>query len=141
MTQSRASLPVAIYLRVSTETQTTDNQRIALEAAAAARGWNVVRIYQDQGISGAKGRDKRPGLDTLLKDAAKGDFRLVAAWSVDRLGRSLQDLIGFLNEIQALGRRWRKAKYFLKNCRKCADRMSDRKAKPEPRLRCCGLAD
>jgi DNA invertase Pin-like site-specific DNA recombinase len=86
MTQSRASLPVAIYLRVSTETQTTDNQRIALEAAAAARGWNVVRIYQDQGISGAKGRDKRPGLDTLLKDAAKGDFRLVAAWSVDRLG-------------------------------------------------------
>ena len=74
-----------------------------MEAAAAARGWNVIRVYQDQGISGAKGRDKRPGLDALLKDAAKGDFRLVAAWSVDRLGRSLQDLIGFLNELQALG--------------------------------------
>lgn len=96
-------LPVAIYLRVSTDHQTTDNQRIALKAAAAARGWNVVRVYQDHGISGAKGRDKRPGLDALLKDAAKGDFRLVAAWSVDRLGRSLQDLIGFLNELQALG--------------------------------------
>jgi DNA invertase Pin-like site-specific DNA recombinase len=101
--EGQRSLPVAIYLRVSTDNQTTDNQRIALEAAAAARGWNVVRIYQDHGISGAKGRDKRPGLDALLKDAAKGDFRLVAAWSVDRLGRSLQDLIGFLNELQALG--------------------------------------
>ena len=96
-------LPVAIYLRVSTDTQTTDNQRIALEAAAASRGWSVVRVYEDHGISGANGRDKRPGLDALLKDATKGDFRLVAAWSVDRLGRSLQDLIGFLNELQALG--------------------------------------
>ena len=103
MIQQKPSLPVAIYLRVSTDTQTTDNQRIALEAAAAARGWHVVKVYEDQGISGAKGRDKRPGLDALLKDAAKGDFRLIAAWSVDRLGRSLQDLIGFLNELQALG--------------------------------------
>lgn len=103
MIQSRTALPVAIYLRVSTDTQTTDNQRIALETAAAARGWNVVRVYQDHGISGAKGREQRPGLDAMLKDAAKGDFRLVAAWSVDRLGRSLQDLIGFLNELQALG--------------------------------------
>ena len=103
MIEGKPSLPVAIYLRVSTDTQTTDNQRIALHAAAVARGWNVVRIYEDHGISGAKGRDQRPGLDALLKDAAKGDFRLVAAWSVDRLGRSLQDLVGFLNELQALG--------------------------------------
>jgi DNA invertase Pin-like site-specific DNA recombinase len=86
MIQRRTSLSVAIYLRLSTDTQTTDNQRIALEAAAAARGWDVVRIYQDHGIAGAKGRDKRPGLDAMLKDAAKGDFKLVAAWSVDRLG-------------------------------------------------------
>jgi DNA invertase Pin-like site-specific DNA recombinase len=99
MIQSQTLLPVAIYLRVSTDTQTTENQRIALEAAAAARGWNVVRVYQDHGISGAKGRDKRPGLDAMLKDAAKGEFKLIAAWSVDRLGRSLQDLIGFLNEL------------------------------------------
>jgi DNA invertase Pin-like site-specific DNA recombinase len=84
--------------------QWAGNQRVALEAVAKARGWSVVQVYQDQGISGAKGRDKRPGLDALLKDAAKGDFRLVAAWSMDRLGgRSRQDLIGFLNELQALG--------------------------------------
>jgi hypothetical protein len=52
--EGKPSLPVAIYLRVSTDTQTTDNQRLALEAAATVRGWNVVQLYQDQGISGAK---------------------------------------------------------------------------------------
>lgn len=81
MVKTQLSLPVAIYLRVSKDSQTTDNQRIALEAAAAARGWTVIRIYQDQGISGGKGRDQRPGLDALLKDAAKGHFSLVAAWA------------------------------------------------------------
>ncbi len=95
-------LPVALYLRVSTDGQTVTNQQLALEGAAKARGWAVAGIYQDQGISGAKGRDQRPGLDNLLKDAARGKFKLVAAWSVDRLGRSLQDLIGLLNELQSL---------------------------------------
>ena len=55
------------------------------------------------GISGAKGRDKRPGFDRLLKDATARKINMIAAWSVDRLGRSLQDLVGFLNELQALG--------------------------------------
>jgi DNA invertase Pin-like site-specific DNA recombinase len=94
---------VGIYLRVSTDAQTTENQRRELEAVAARSGWQVVGFYEDAGISGAKGRDKRPGLDRLLKDATARKVNMIAAWSVDRLGRSLQDLVGFLTELQALG--------------------------------------
>jgi DNA invertase Pin-like site-specific DNA recombinase len=94
---------VGIYLRVSTDGQTTANQRRELEAVAARSGWEIVGFYEDAGISGAKGRDKRPGLDRLLKDATARKVNMIAAWSVDRLGRSLQDLVGFLNELQALG--------------------------------------
>jgi DNA invertase Pin-like site-specific DNA recombinase len=94
---------VAIYLRVSTDGQTVENQRRELEAAAERHGWHVVATFSDQGVSGAKGRDQRPGLDKLLKGAARRDFDLIAAWSVDRLGRSLQDLVGFLGEIHAKG--------------------------------------
>jgi DNA invertase Pin-like site-specific DNA recombinase len=94
---------VGIYIRVSTDGQTTANQRRELEAVAARSGWQVVGIYEDAGVSGAKGRDKRPGFDRLLKDATARKIDMVAAWSVDRLGRSLQHLVGFLNELQALG--------------------------------------
>lgn len=94
---------VALYLRVSTDGQTTEHQRRELEARAAASGWQVVAVFEDAGISGAKGRDKRPQFDALLKDATRRKFDMVAAWSVDRLGRSLQDLVGFLSEIQAAG--------------------------------------
>jgi DNA invertase Pin-like site-specific DNA recombinase len=93
---------VGIYLRVSTDSQTTENQRRELEAVAARSGWEVVDFYEDAGISGAKGRDKRPGFDRLLKDATSRKVNMIAAWSVDRLGRSLQDLIGFLTDLQAL---------------------------------------
>lgn len=94
----------AIYLRVSTASQDTDNQRLELERVAQQRGWDIVGIYEDAGISGAKGRDKRPGFDRLLKDATRGKFDIVAAWSVDRLGRSLQDLVAFLAELRDTGR-------------------------------------
>ncbi len=94
---------VGIYLRVSTGGQTTDNQRLELEAVAMRSGWQVVALYEDAGISGAKGRDKRPGFDRLLRDATARKINMIAAWSVDRLGRSLQDLVGFLTELQALG--------------------------------------
>jgi DNA invertase Pin-like site-specific DNA recombinase len=93
---------VGIYLRVSTDGQTTENQRRELEAIAARSGWEVVGFYEDAGISGAKGRDKRPGFDRLLKDVTSRKVNMIAAWSVDRLGRSLQDLVGFLNELQAV---------------------------------------
>src|SRR5438477_6133766 len=85
---------VGIYLRVSTDNQTTDNQRLELEAVAARSGWDVAGLYEDAGISGGKGRDKRPGLDRLLKDVTSRKVNMIAAWSVDRLGRSLQDLVG-----------------------------------------------
>jgi DNA invertase Pin-like site-specific DNA recombinase len=94
---------VGIYLRVSTFGQTTDNQRRELEAVAARSGWEIVGFYEDAGISGAKGRDKRLGFDRLLKDATARNVNMIAAWSVDRLGRSLQHLVGFLNDLQALG--------------------------------------
>jgi hypothetical protein len=94
---------VGIYIRVSTDGQTTANQRRELEAVAARSGWEIVGIYEDAGISGAKGRDRRRGFDRLLKDATARKIDMVAAWSVDRLGRSLQHLLGFLNELQALG--------------------------------------
>lgn len=92
----------AIYLRVSTDVQTVENQRIALTAAATQKGWEVIGEYADHGISGTKGRNARPQFDALLKDAARGKFDVVAAWSVDRLGRSLQDLVSFLSELEAL---------------------------------------
>ncbi|MGE4254641.1 MAG: recombinase family protein [Xanthobacteraceae bacterium] len=95
---------VAIYLRVSTTGQTTQNQQRELEAVAEQRGWQVVGLYEDAGISGARGRDRRPGFDRLLKEATAGKFDILAAWSVDRLGRSLQDLVGFLGELKSLGR-------------------------------------
>lgn len=94
---------VAFYVRVSTGDQTVENQVRELEALAERNGWKVVEVFKDEGISGAKGRDKRPGFDSLLKGVARKEFDLVAAWSVDRLGRSLQDLVGFLGELQAKG--------------------------------------
>jgi DNA invertase Pin-like site-specific DNA recombinase len=92
---------VALYLRVSTNDQTTKNQRRELFAVANRQGWEVVETFVDEGISGAKGRDKRPGLDAMLRGVARKDFDLVAAWSVDRLGRSLQDLVSLLADLHA----------------------------------------
>ena len=94
---------LALYLRVSTHDQTTKNQERELCAVAKRHGWEVVARHVDEGISGAKGRDKRPGLDALLRGIARKDFDLVAAWSVDRLGRSLQDLVQFLSELHEKG--------------------------------------
>ncbi len=95
---------VGIYARVSTRNgQTTENQLLELRAVAERNGWEVVEVFTDDGVSGAKGREQRPGLDELLKGVARKEFDVVAAWSVDRLGRSLQDLIATLNELKAKG--------------------------------------
>src|ERR1700733_14813714 len=94
---------VALYLRVSTAKQDTDNQRRELEAVAERSGWEVVRIYEDAGISGAKGREQRPGLDTMMRAVNAKRFDMVMAWSVDRLGRSLTDLLGILQALQDKG--------------------------------------
>jgi DNA invertase Pin-like site-specific DNA recombinase len=95
---------VALYVRVSTtKGQTVKNQERELRSVGKRHGWNIVAVHADEGISGAKGRDKRPALDALLKMVARREIDLVAAWSVDRLGRSLQDLVTFLNELHAKG--------------------------------------
>src|SRR5213595_4323887 len=94
---------MAIYLRVSTSKQDTDNQRRELEAVAKRSGWKIVKIYEDSGISGSKGRDKRPGLDAMLKAVNAREFDMVASWSVDRLGRSLTDLLSILQGLHDKG--------------------------------------
>ena len=96
-------MKTALYLRVSTAHQTADNQLHELERVAAARGWNIVATYRDDGISGAKGRDGRPALDALLKAATRREFDLIAVWSIDRLGRSLQHLVTTVNDLHASG--------------------------------------
>ncbi len=94
---------VALYLRVSTDGQTVANQERELREVAAAKGWEIVEVYSDKGISGAKGRDGRPGLDKALREAVQGRYEVLGAWSVDRLGRSLQDLLHTLAELQGAG--------------------------------------
>ena len=76
----------ALYLRVSTAEQTTANQERELREVAGRMGCEFVKVYKDHGISGAKGRDKRPGFDSLCRDASQRKFDVVMAWSVDRLG-------------------------------------------------------
>jgi DNA invertase Pin-like site-specific DNA recombinase len=73
-----------------------ENQRRELDAVAERNGWHVAKLLADEGMSGDKSRDRRPGF-------ARREFDVVAAWSVDRLGRSLQDLIGLLGEMKAKG--------------------------------------
>lgn len=95
---------VAIYTRVSTnDGQTVENQLRELNMAAERMGWSIVAHFSDEGISGAKGRDRRPGLDALLKGIARREFDMVAAWSVCRLGRSLQHLVALLGDMTARG--------------------------------------
>jgi DNA invertase Pin-like site-specific DNA recombinase len=91
-----------MYLRVSTTDQTTANQERELRQVAERAGWQITTVYKDHGISGAKGRDKRPAFDALCRDATQRNFDVVMAWSVDRLGRSLQDLVAFLSELHSL---------------------------------------
>jgi DNA invertase Pin-like site-specific DNA recombinase len=94
---------VAIYLRVSTSKQDTDNQLRELTAVADRSGWEIWKVYEDAGISGAKGRDQRPGLDAMMKAVNAKEFDMVATWSVDRLGRSLTDLLGILQGLHEKG--------------------------------------
>jgi DNA invertase Pin-like site-specific DNA recombinase len=96
------ALRAALYLRVSTTDQDTERQEHELRSVAAARGWAIVEVYADNGISGAKGPDKRPAFDRLNKDAVRRRFDIVMAWSVDRISRTVKDLVTFLQELQAV---------------------------------------
>jgi DNA invertase Pin-like site-specific DNA recombinase len=90
-------------LRVSTDGQTTDNQRRVLTEVADRRGWTLFSAYEDAGVSGAKGRDKRPGFDAMLKDATRRRFDVLMFWSIDRLGRSTAAVAAALAELEAAG--------------------------------------
>ena len=94
---------VALYMRVSTDKQTTKNQANELKAWASRCGHTIVEVFEDNGISGAKGRDKRPGFDAMLKAAVRREFDMLAVWSSDRLGRSIQHLIDVLQTIRETG--------------------------------------
>jgi DNA invertase Pin-like site-specific DNA recombinase len=96
-------MKAALYLRVSTGEQTTENQERELRSIAQRMGHTIVEVYLDHGISGTKGREKRPAFDKLHKDASRRQFDIVMAWSVDRLGRSLRDLITFLDHLKSTG--------------------------------------
>jgi DNA invertase Pin-like site-specific DNA recombinase len=92
---------VAMYTRVSTDQQTTENQRRELAAYLAARGWQQTREYCDQGVSGSL--ERRPALDELLHDARRRKFDVLVCWRLDRLGRNLKHLITLLDELRSLG--------------------------------------
>jgi DNA invertase Pin-like site-specific DNA recombinase len=94
---------VAIYCRVSTDTQTTTNQLLELEAAALRHGWEIVTVFRDEGVTGSKPLYQRSAGKQLQRAIMRREIDLVAAWSVDRLGRSLQDLLGMLSELEAKG--------------------------------------
>jgi DNA invertase Pin-like site-specific DNA recombinase len=93
----------AIYLRVSRDDQTTENQRLVLAKVAGHRGWEIVQAYEDAGISGAKGRDQRPAFDAMLKDAVRRRYDILLVWSIDRLGRSVLHVANALAELDAAG--------------------------------------
>jgi DNA invertase Pin-like site-specific DNA recombinase len=87
---------VGLYLRVSKGDQTSDNQLLDLKRVAEQRGWDIVETYVDHAVSGK--RDRRPALDRLRKDAIQGKLDIVAAWHIDRIGRSQAHCIAMLAE-------------------------------------------
>ena len=92
-----------LYLRVSKNEQTIENQRIELERVAAAKGWKIIATFKDEGVSGAFGREVRAQYDTMLKQGVQAKFDVVLAWDVSRLSRSLVDLVTTLDELHACG--------------------------------------
>jgi len=98
---NKQTIRAGIYARVSTDGQTCDNQLRELREVATRNGWEVAAEYVDAGISGAKGRDQRPQLDAMLKASTRRELDVVMSWSVDRLGRSLVDLLSLLGELHA----------------------------------------
>jgi len=93
-------MKAALYARVSTLDQHTDNQLVELRRYVAARGWDA-REFVDHGVSGAK--ERRPALDSMVADAKRRRFDAVVVWRLDRLGRNLKHLITLIDELQALG--------------------------------------
>ena len=94
---------VGIYTRVSTLDQTIDNQLLELRDHCSKMGWEVVKEYADEGLSGTLSRDKRPALNSLIKDAYRKRFDSVVCWDISRIGRSMKELILFLSDMKDRG--------------------------------------
>ena len=94
---------VAIYTRVSTLDQTVDNQLIELRDHCSRMGWEIVKEYSDEGLSGTLSREKRPALNSLIKDAYRKKFDSVVCWDVSRIGRSMKELVLFLSDMKDKG--------------------------------------
>lgn len=92
-----------LYLRVSKQDQMIENQRAELERVANVRGWRIVGVFKDEGISGAFGREVRAQYDAMLKRGVQAKYDVVLAWDVSRLSRSLSDLVATLDELHACG--------------------------------------
>ena len=91
---------VAIYTRVSSLDQTVDNQLIELRDHCSKMGWEVVKEYADEGLSGTLSREKRPALNALIKDAYRKRFDSVVCWDISRIGRSMKELVLFLSDMK-----------------------------------------
>ena len=94
---------VAIYTRVSTLDQTIDNQLIELRDHCSKMGWEIVKEYADEGLSGTLSREKRPALNSLIKDAYRKRFDSVVCWDISRIGRSMKELVLFLSDMKDKG--------------------------------------
>jgi DNA invertase Pin-like site-specific DNA recombinase len=90
----------AVYARVSTADQDCAGQIEALRRHAAARGWGVTEFI-DHGVSGAK--ERRPAIDAMLTAARRRDIDMVVVTKLDRLARSLHQLVALGRELEALG--------------------------------------
>ena len=91
---------VALYCRVSTLDQTIDNQLLELRDHCSRMGWEIVKEYADEGLSGTLSRDKRPAFNEMIKDAYRKRFDLVVCWDISRIGRSMKELVMFLSDMK-----------------------------------------
>ena len=93
-------MKIALYMRVSTEDQENRNQELRLQEVAQAHGWDIVETFQDKESGGKR---SRPGLEEMIKGARSGDFNGVVAVKVDRIARSLQDLLEIAGTLGSYG--------------------------------------
>jgi DNA invertase Pin-like site-specific DNA recombinase len=93
-------MKVALYARVSTDTQDPEVQLGALRTHVAQRGWSIAEEFIDRGFSG--GKERRPALDQLMKAAWAGRFQIVLVWRFDRFARSVKHLVGALEIFRGL---------------------------------------
>ena len=91
---------VCVYARCSTSDQQVSNQLLEIRDHCSKMEWEIVKEYVDEGLSGTLSRDKRPALNSLIKDAYRKKFDSVVCWDISRLGRSMKELILFLSDMK-----------------------------------------